>query len=431
MGDKEKFGLGKRSVDSWQFNSSEQSDPLVSFSHGLWNQPANTHCLSFSDAQAASTPSSTSGKAVPMSWDPSDSMQKVGFFLSGIGSGGLPPGLSPLPADTGFIERAARFSCFSGEANPFIVCETMNCYSNPSNAIAGAQMPQNEAKSNNSGSPVNEQGEKESNETSEPGFSGEEAREEFLKKRKRINQEKRSDQAQVAAQSHSDASKEAIDNKQKAEKRSTAKSSGNYVKESGEAPKEDYIHVRARRGQATNSHSLAERVRREKISERMKFLQDLVPGCSKVTGKAVMLDEIINYVQSLQRQVEFLSMKLAAVNPRMEFNIESLLTKDLLHSRSGSSSAISIPPDLIHHQLNPSHQGLVQVGFPGVVSPIDAFRRALNVQLPSTSGYKEAQQQMPNAWDDELHNVFQMTYGSNPTLKTQDLNGMPRDGFPL
>jgi hypothetical protein len=45
-------------------------------------------------------------------------------------------------------------------------------------------------------------------------------------------------------------------------------------------------------------------IRREKISERMKHLQDLVPGCSKVTGKAVMLDEIINYVQSLQRQVE-------------------------------------------------------------------------------------------------------------------------------
>lgn len=29
---------------------------------------------------------------------------------------------------------------------------------------------------------------------------------------------------------------------------------------SGDAPKEDYVHVRAKRGQATNSHSLAERV---------------------------------------------------------------------------------------------------------------------------------------------------------------------------
>lgn len=45
-------------------------------------------------------------------------------------------------------------------------------------------------------------------------------------------------------------------------------------------------------------------VRREKISERMKYLQDLVPGCNKITGKAGMLDEIINYVQSLQKQVE-------------------------------------------------------------------------------------------------------------------------------
>nr|GME18954.1 transcription factor bHLH137-like [Ipomoea batatas] len=76
-----------------------------------------------------------------------------------------------------------------------------------------------------------------------------------------------------------------------------------------------YIHVRARRGQATDSHSLAERVRREKISERMKVLQALVPGCDKVTGKALILDEIINYVQSLQNQVEFLSMKLASENP--------------------------------------------------------------------------------------------------------------------
>ncbi|KAG5041390.1 hypothetical protein JHK82_013497 [Glycine max] len=60
-----------------------------------------------------------------------------------------------------------------------------------------------------------------------------------------------------------------------------------------EDPPTGYIHVRARRGQATDSHSLAERV----------------------TGKALVLDEIINYVQSLQNQVEFLSMKLASVNP--------------------------------------------------------------------------------------------------------------------
>lgn len=93
----------------------------------------------------------------------------------------------------------------------------------------------------------------------------------------------------------------------------------------GEEEKLPYVHVRARRGQATDSHSLAERVktttpspgfvntpvidslqsqgsvelnrgrvfdpllprssqaRREKINARMKLLQELVPGCSKVS----------------------------------------------------------------------------------------------------------------------------------------------------
>ncbi|XP_039800440.1 transcription factor BHLH094-like isoform X3 [Panicum virgatum] len=103
-----------------------------------------------------------------------------------------------------------------------------------------------------------------------------------------------------------------------------------------EPPKQDYIHVRARRGQATDSHSLAERARREKISERMKVLQDLVPGCNKVIGKASALDEIINYIQSLQCQVEFLSMKLEAVNAHMNNATVSFPSKDvsLFHFQS-------------------------------------------------------------------------------------------------
>jgi hypothetical protein len=72
----------------------------------------------------------------------------------------------------------------------------------------------------------------------------------------------------------------------------------------------------------------------------MKLLQDLVPGCNKVTGKALMLDEIINYVQSLQRQVEFLSMKLSSVNTRLDFNMDALLSKDIFPSSN----------NLMHHQ---------------------------------------------------------------------------------
>lgn len=41
---------------------------------------------------------------------------------------------------------------------------------------------------------------------------------------------------------------------------------------SGEAPRENFIHVRARRGQATNSHSLAERVNFSVLTSHYKFL---------------------------------------------------------------------------------------------------------------------------------------------------------------
>ncbi|XP_071698701.1 bHLH transcription factor RHL1-like [Rutidosis leptorrhynchoides] len=75
----------------------------------------------------------------------------------------------------------------------------------------------------------------------------------------------------------------------------------------GGAPSQPRQRVRARRGQATDPHSIAERLRRERIAERMKGLQELVPNANK-TDKASMLDEIIDYVKFLQLQVKVLSM---------------------------------------------------------------------------------------------------------------------------
>ncbi|CAA0821090.1 Transcription factor bHLH66 [Striga hermonthica] len=91
--------------------------------------------------------------------------------------------------------------------------------------------------------------------------------------------------------------------------------SGGGASASGGQPRQK---VRARRGQATDPHSIAERLRRERIAERMKSLQELVPNANK-TDKASMLDEIIDYVKFLQLQVKVLSMSrlggAAAVAP--------------------------------------------------------------------------------------------------------------------
>ncbi|KAL9994048.1 putative transcription factor bHLH family [Helianthus debilis subsp. tardiflorus] len=129
--------------------------------------------------------------------------------------------------------------------------------------------------------------------------------------------------------------------------------------------------------------SLAERVRREKISERMKFLQDLVPGCSKVIRKAVMLDEIINYVQSPQRQ--FLSMKLATINPQMDFNLEGLLAKDAMELRLGPSGSLGTDMAM-PYALNQSQMEIMQGGISGVGRSSDAGRRRVNSHLMSISG---------------------------------------------
>ncbi|CAL9096649.1 unnamed protein product [Musa acuminata var. zebrina] len=187
-------------------------------------------------------------------------------------------------------------------------------------------------------------------------------------------------------------------------------------------PPKDYIHVRARRGQATDSHSLAERVRREKISERMKLLQDLVPGCNKVTGKALMLDEIINYVQSLQRQVEFLSMKLAALNPQLDFNMEALLPKDM-HQELGQLPQQVYPLDMASTAFSYAQQpqgtplqSIVtnSLDVQGSLNPLESsLRRPPTMQLPRLDGFTDATSQLGNLWEDDLQYVVQMGLGQS------------------
>ncbi|KAK4773581.1 hypothetical protein SAY87_028600 [Trapa incisa] len=65
--------------------------------------------------------------------------------------------------------------------------------------------------------------------------------------------------------------------------------------------------IRAKRGFATHPRSIAERVRRTKISERIRKLQDLVPSMDKQTNTAEMLDSAVEYIKDLQEQVKILS----------------------------------------------------------------------------------------------------------------------------
>lgn len=350
------------------------------------------------------------------------------------------PNLAPFQTDPGFAERAARYSCFgtknlgglmgqfgfsdiempprsSGKLSR--VSSSKDLLETDMRSVSGRKL----SKSSRSSSPEN---------ASTPIEDAKAVNDVNARKRKAAPKGKAKDAKEGADDKRSKSSETNGNEKAKVEP-NTAVNGDGTKKQNKETPKpspeppKDYIHVRARRGQATDSHSLAERVRREKISERMKFLQDLVPGCNKVTGKALMLDEIINYVQSLQRQVEFLSMKLATVNPRLDFNMEQTLTKDLLQSRESLSQAM--------FQLNSSvpgfHYGHQGEGPPlqrdmcnrtetqGAMNPLDtALHRHLSMELHPLDGFGEAAAHFANFWEDDLQSVVQMGFGQNQSQET-------------
>ncbi|KZV25723.1 basic helix-loop-helix family protein [Dorcoceras hygrometricum] len=312
---------------------------------------------------------------------PLSSPPKLSFPILDSPKLGYSVPLSPLPSfstDPGFAERAAKYSCFgrwsfNGRTPPFAGnvnnAGLLPRTSTPlmengklSRASSSPSLKQDEPqlKSQNMRAPTNEHV-SDSNEKStvsdqipvaETGSKI--SNEQNSRKRKPVPRgQSREDGAKGDDYANIKRSKSAesgiIENGgAKPEEEAVDENEKQKTNQKPPEPPKDYIHVRARRGQATDSHSLAERVRREKISERMKLLQDLVPGCNKVTGKALMLDEIINYVQSLQRQVEFLSMKLASVNPGLDCNIDNV-PKQMYPLDSSPPSLLNV-----HHLHNPA-----------------------------------------------------------------------------
>ncbi|KAI7731531.1 hypothetical protein M8C21_017660 [Ambrosia artemisiifolia] len=114
-----------------------------------------------------------------------------------------------------------------------------------------------------------------------------------------------------------------------------------------------------------------------------------------------MLDEIINYVQSLQHQVEFLSMKLATVNPRQDLDMNSHISKDI-NQNNGNMSQQLYPMETStsdYYQQNPQ-----QVLFIGS-TPMDP--------LPPVHGFTEAFSQFAGFEGDDLHSIVKMGFGEN------------------
>ncbi|CAF1924436.1 unnamed protein product [Brassica oleracea var. botrytis] len=91
--------------------------------------------------------------------------------------------------------------------------------------------------------------------------------------------------------------------------------------ESGDGRKEaapSRTSIGSKRSRSAEVHNLSERRRRDRINEKMRALQELIPNCNKV-DKASMLDEAIEYLKSLQLQVQFMSMASGYFMPPVMF----------------------------------------------------------------------------------------------------------------
>ncbi|KAK8943226.1 Transcription factor PIF1 [Platanthera zijinensis] len=81
----------------------------------------------------------------------------------------------------------------------------------------------------------------------------------------------------------------------------------NVEQKSLEASKQAQKTAPSCRNRAAELHNLSERKRRDRINEKMKALQDLIPHHYK-SDKASMLEEAIGYLKSLQLQLQILWM---------------------------------------------------------------------------------------------------------------------------
>ncbi|XBH58361.1 hypothetical protein VPH35_079813 [Triticum aestivum] len=75
---------------------------------------------------------------------------------------------------------------------------------------------------------------------------------------------------------------------------------------------------RTRSSRHSDTHNVTEKRRRCKISDRLRTLQQLVPGCEK-SNQASTLEQTIQYMKSLQKQVEAMNGRTTqAVYPVMQ-----------------------------------------------------------------------------------------------------------------
>ncbi|XP_038718514.1 transcription factor PIF3-like isoform X2 [Tripterygium wilfordii] len=156
----------------------------------------------------------------------------------------------------------------------------------------------------------------------------------------------------------------------------------------------------SKRSRAAEVHNLSERRRRDRINEKMRALQELIPNCNKV-DKASMLDEAIEYLKTLQLQVQIMSMGAGLYMPPMMF-----------------------PPAMPHmHAAHMAHFSPMAIGMGVGMGMPDLSAGSSGcpmIQVPSSQGAQSPVSPMPGA-----------TAFHGMTGRNLQLYGLPGQGLPM
>ncbi|CAH2051175.1 unnamed protein product [Thlaspi arvense] len=147
-----------------------------------------------------------------------------------------------------------------------------------------------------------------------------------------------------------------------------------------------------KRCRAAEVHNLSERKRRDRINERMKALQELIPRCNK-SDKASMLDEAIEYMKSLQLQIQMMSMGCGMM-PMMYTGMQQYMAMGMGMNRPPPPPFMPFPnmlasqrplPHMGSSYSDPSRLYVSNQQFdPGYMDPYQQFRSLHPAQQPQS-----------------------------------------------
>ncbi|KAJ7532031.1 hypothetical protein O6H91_14G069400 [Diphasiastrum complanatum] len=179
-----------------------------------------------------------------------------------------------------------------------------------------------------------------------------------------------------------------------------------------------------RRSRAAEIHNLSERRRRDRINQKMKALQELIPNCNK-TDKASLLDGATEYVKMLQVQLQILSARTGLSIPPLilpsaaqHLNMFQPVNKANPITAVNRGSGTGTKPGM--------RIGLIDMRTMGSGRPLAPLTPiSLNTAMPSAMGAESHGLSTSGVFDLYRH------YASPPQLPAQMLNIDPHQTYLL